>query len=136
MSAPRKETPPVVADDKCGRCTGKCCTYVTQPLDTPRSMRDFDLLLWQVGHEGVEVYKDSDGWFLMFIGSCAHLQPDGRCGIYEERPLICREHSNDFCEFDSPAEDGFELYFTTYEEMQRYCRRRFRTWDRRFERQR
>lgn len=130
----RTAIPPVEADDKCGLCTGKCCTYVTQQLDTPRSMREFDHLLWQVGHEGVEVYKDDDGWFLMFLGRCTHLQPDGRCGIYEERPLICREHSNDHCEYDSPAEDGFQLYFTDYHELLAYCRKRFRTWDRRFSR--
>lgn len=23
-------------------------------------------------------------------GYCQHLQPDGRCGIYETRPLVCR----------------------------------------------
>ena len=119
----------ITAESKCDLCTGsKCCTYVTQAIDTPRSKAEFEHLLWQVSHHNVEAYKDEDGWFVMFNSPCAHLQPDGRCGIYEHRPTICREHSNDFCEYDAPAEEGFELYFPDYETLLAYCRRRFRTW--------
>ena len=128
----KREGQTVPPEDKCGLCTGRCCTYVTEQIDTPRSMREFDHLLWQVAHEGVEVYKDEDGWFLLFNGRCSHLLDDGRCGIYDERPAICREHSNDYCEYDSPAELGFQLHFRDYESFLRYCRRRFRTWDKRF----
>ena len=33
-------------EEKCGYCTNTtCCIYVTQALDTPRSMEDFDTLL-------------------------------------------------------------------------------------------
>lgn len=130
-----KKVRPTVAitpENKCSFCTGKCCTYVTQHLDTPRSMADFDLLLWQVSHRGVHVYKDEDGWFLLFQARCTHLSPQGRCRIYAERPTICREHSNEYCEYDLAAEEGFELYFDTYEALLTYCRRRFRTWDQRF----
>ena len=122
----------ITPENKCSFCTGKCCTYVTQHLDAPRSMADFDLLLWQVSHRGVHVYKDEDGWFLLFEACCTHLSPDGRCRIYAQRPAICREHSNDYCEYDAPAEEGFELYFDSYEKLLSYCRRRFRTWDQRF----
>ena len=118
------------AEEKCGFCPGrKCCTYVTESLATPRSKSDFDHLLWQVSHEGVAVYKDEDGWFLLVEGRCSHLQPDGRCGIYERRPQVCRDYSNDYCEFDAPAEEGFELYFPDYESLLTYCRRRFKRWD-------
>jgi hypothetical protein len=48
-----------------------------------------------------------------------------------DRPSICRNHSNDFCEFDMPAEEGFDLSFRSYEELLGYCRKRFRGWDRR-----
>ena len=115
--------------DKCDLCTNsKCCTYVTQEIDTPRSKYDFETLLWQVSHQGVGVYKDDDGWYVMFDARCNHLLPGGRCGIYETRPTVCREHSNDYCEYDAPAEDGFELYFPDYESMLKYCRRRFKRW--------
>jgi len=115
--------------NKCDLCTNsKCCTYVTQQIDTPRSKYDFEILLWQVSHQGVGAYKDEDGWFVMFDSRCNHLLGDGRCNIYEDRPAICRSHSNDYCEYDAPAEDGFELYFPDYETLLRYCRQRFKRW--------
>ena len=129
---------PVVAEgvkmtpeNKCDFCTNSlCCHYVTQEIDTPRSKYDYEHLLWQVSHDQVCVYKDSDGWTLMFETTCKHLQKDGRCGIYEVRPQVCRDHSNDFCEYDQPAEEGFDLYFPDYESLLKYCRKRFKRWDR------
>ncbi|MCP4334303.1 MAG: YkgJ family cysteine cluster protein [Gammaproteobacteria bacterium] len=114
---------------KCDLCTNsKCCTYVTQQIDRPRSKYDFEILLWQVSHDGVSVYRDDDGWFVMFETRCQHLLGDGRCNIYADRPTICRSHSNDYCEYDAPAEDGFELYFPDYDSLLRYCRKRFKRW--------
>jgi hypothetical protein len=115
---------------KCSRCHGsKCCTYMTEALGAaPRSKADFGHLLWQVSHQGVELYKDDSGWYLMFQGSCEHLLPDGGCAIYAERPQICRDYDNDWCEFDSPAEEGFEHYFRNYGELLAYCRKRFKHW--------
>jgi Fe-S-cluster containining protein len=115
--------------NKCDLCTNsKCCTYVTQQIDPPRSKYDFEVLLWQVSHEGVGAYKDDDGWFVMFEARCRHLLGDGRCNIYEDRPTICRSHSNDYCEYDAPAEDGFELYFPDYDTLLQYCRKKFKRW--------
>ncbi len=115
--------------NKCDLCTNsKCCTYVTQQIDTPKSKYDFEILLWQVSHNAVGAYKDDDGWFVMFEARCQHLLPDGRCDIYDDRPTICRSHSNDYCEYDAPAEDGFELYFPDYDSLLQYCRKRFKRW--------
>lgn len=120
----------VTSDNKCSFCTGStCCTYVTQHMDTPRSKEDFRQLLWQVSHENVKLYKDDDGWTLLVDGKCQHLQVNGDCGIYDERPDICREHTNDYCEFDAPSEDGFELYFENYFDLLKYCKKRFKSWD-------
>lgn len=120
----------ITAQNKCSHCPGtKCCNYVTQRIHAPRSKADFDHMLWQIAHIGVQFYKDSTGWFLVFVTPCAHLQPDGRCGIHARRPQVCRDYSNDYCEFDAPAEDGFELFFTDYDSLLRYCRRRFPRWD-------
>lgn len=117
-------------ENKCSYCKGAlCCTYVTQQIDTPRSKVEFTHLLWQVSHEHVKAYKDEDGWTLLIEGTCKHLQPDNRCGIYDTRPEICREHSNDYCEFDAPSEEGFDLYFPTYESLLKYCKKRFKNWD-------
>lgn len=124
----------ITPENKCSYCKGStCCTYLTQQIDTPRSIEDFDLLLWQISHVNTQVYKDEDGWFLLVNNTCRHLQPDGRCGIYERRPQVCRDHKNDDCEFEGPAgADDFELYFPDYEALLKYCRKRFKNWDRRF----
>lgn len=115
--------------NKCDLCTNsKCCTYVTQQIDTPRSKYDFEVLLWQVSHQGVGAYKDDDGWFIMFDSRCRHLLADGRCNIYDDRPTICRSHSNDYCEYDAPAEDGFDLYFPDYDALLTYCKKKFKRW--------
>lgn len=122
-------------DDKCDRCTNTtCCTYVTQQIDTPRSMEEYDTLLWQVSHGNTQIYKDEGDWYLLVYDRCTHILPGGRCGIYERRPQICRDHSNDDCEFNTPSShDDFDLLFTSYKELDDYCRKRFKTWDRRFE---
>lgn len=115
---------------KCRLCTRtKCCTYVTQQIEAPRSIADFDFLLWQVSHQGVRVFRDDDGWFLQFDTRCAHLLTDGRCGIYDRRPAVCREYSNDWCEYDEPAEKHYKLCFDTFEQLDAYCRQRFKRWD-------
>jgi Fe-S-cluster containining protein len=121
----------ITSENKCSFCAGsKCCSYVTQQIDTPKSKADFETLLWQVSHQNVGAYKDEDGWFLIFDSKCSHLLPDGGCGIYEARPEICREHSNDYCEYDAPAEDGFDLYFPDYASLLKYCKKRFKRWKR------
>ncbi len=121
------------SNNKCDICyESKCCQYVTQNIDKPSSMKDFDLLLWQVSHKNVHLFKDDEGWFLLILSSCTHLQDDGRCGIYEVRPLICRDHDNAYCEYDVSIEEGSELYFSGYDDLNRYCRKRFKGWDKRF----
>jgi Fe-S-cluster containining protein len=132
-SQKKLETITLTPENKCSFCQGsKCCTYITQPMDTPRSMADFDYLAWQVSHANIQAYKDEDGWFLLINHPCLHLQTDGGCGIYDKRPMICREHSNDYCEYDSPAEEGFDIFLDSYETLDAYCRKRFKKWDKRF----
>ena len=116
---------------KCSRCIGStCCTYATEALSTRPSKADFDHMLWQISHAGVEIYKDSDGWYLLIRGSCEHLQPGGGCGIYDTRPQVCRDYDNDWCEFDEPAHKHFVHYFRNHAELLAYCQRRFKTWGR------
>lgn len=123
----------IPVENKCSRCIDSvCCTYTTEALGVMRAMSDFEHLLWQVSHQHVEAYKDQDGWFLLIRGSCEHLQADGACGIYATRPQVCRDYDNDWCEFDSPAESHFEFHFRNHAELLAYCRKRFRSWDRRY----
>jgi len=121
----------ITPENKCSFCKGStCCTYFTHQIDTPRSMEDFDMLLWQISHAHTQLYKDEDGWFLLVNSPCLHLQTDGRCGIYTQRPQICREHSNEDCEFDGPCGEGdFDLFFPDYASLLKHCRKKFKTWD-------
>ena len=119
----------IPVDNKCSRCTGTiCCTYITEAIDTPRSKTDFRHLLWQVSHQNIEIYKDDSGWYLLISGRCQHIQDNGACGIYDERPEICREYSNDWCEYDESAEKGFIHHFKNYQELLSYCKKRYKRW--------
>lgn len=120
----------ITPENKCASCKGAtCCTYITQPIDTPRTKKDFSNLLWQVSHQGVHAFRDEGTWFLLFEARCNHLQADGRCGIYHTRPRPCRDHSNDYCEFDAPREQGFDLHFPDYDSLLAYCKKKFKHWD-------
>jgi hypothetical protein len=46
---------------------------------------------------------------------------------------VCREYDNDFCEFDESIADASELFFATPKKLEKYCRNRFKKWDKRFE---
>ena len=114
--------------NKCSFCARSwCCTYVTQHIPAPRSKHDFNHLLWQVSHKNVEAFKDKEGWHLLIRTSCSHLQPDGRCGIYNERPDICQDYSVENCEFSGSAQR--ELYFRDYASLLEFCKKRYRKWN-------
>ncbi|MBV1883077.1 MAG: YkgJ family cysteine cluster protein [Pseudomonadales bacterium] len=120
-------------DSKCSGCVpSKCCTYITHEIDTPRTIREFDALVWKLAHANVQLFKEEGSWYLLVNTVCQNLLPSGGCGIYDTRPMICREHTNDFCEYDSPAEEGFDLFFDCYDTLDAYCRKRFKHWDKRF----
>lgn len=122
------------SSNKCASCNGsKCCQYSTVSIETPRSIREFDNLLWHVSHHHTHAFKDVDGWYLLFYAQCQHLLSNGFCGIYQTRPFVCREHTNDECEYDLEIDEGSELYFKNHEELDQYCRKRFKSWDKRFE---
>lgn len=119
--------------NKCDLChQSKCCRYATERLTTPRSMRDFDILLWQVSHKSIHIYQDDFGWFLQVMSDCEHLLENGLCGIYETRPIVCREHDNEHCDYDIPLDGDTKHYFTNYEQLNAYCKKRFKSWVKRF----
>ena len=120
-------------DKKCAKCKKSiCCSSINQKIDAPKTIYDFDHLLWQVSHENINIFKDADGWFLHIHSKCDHLGDRGVCKIYDQRPMVCREYDNDFCEFDEPIPEASELFFSTYKQFEKYCRKRFKKWDNRF----
>ncbi len=55
----------LIAIDYSGKCSqcfdSKCCQYITEQIETPRSIRHFDVTLWQISHNNIHVFKDSSG---------------------------------------------------------------------------
>lgn len=107
---------PVVAPRQqvgCLTC-GLCCTYIAVGIDGPTNAKSASEILWHLYHEGISIYRDGDNeWMVQFESRCRHLQDDNKCGIYEQRPHICRDYSEESCEvnaeglgttFYSPAE--------------------------------
>jgi Fe-S-cluster containining protein len=103
----------------CDHCTGKCCRYFSLPIDTPTEWDDFDAIRWYLAHGQTVIYVDKGTWHLLVLTTCQYLLPDNRCGIYLNRPKICREYTTDDCEYD---EDWvFEKVFETPEQIWEYA---------------
>ena len=99
----------------CQYCTAKCCQYFALPIETPVTRQDFDYLRWYLIHGKVSLFVDGETWFLMVHNVCDHLQDDYRCGIYDDRPQICRTYTTDDCEFDG---DGlYDMLFECAEQI-------------------
>lgn len=102
----------------CDHCTAKCCHYFALPIETPTELADFEYIRWYLLHDRATVFTEDGDWYLLVHTTCKHLQPDHRCGIYETRPLICREYSTDVCEFEDDW--TYEHYFETPEQVYEY----------------
>jgi len=103
----------------CAYCTAKCCRYFAFPIDQPKTREDFGHLRWYMLHGRVAVFVEDGVWYLMVYADCKHLRTDHLCGIYEDRPEICRTYSTDNCEYDDDA--VYEKYFETPEQLWEYA---------------
>jgi Fe-S-cluster containining protein len=86
-----------------------CCSYVTVEIDGPDDLDSATQILWHLYHEGVSIYVDDDEWLVQFETRCQHLRDDFKCGIYEQRPPICRNFDERSCEINA-AEVGVTFY--------------------------
>lgn len=103
----------------CSYCTAKCCRYFALPIDTPETLQDFDHLRWYMIHRRVSLFVEDETWYLMVHADCEHLQEDHRCGIYEDRPQICRAYTTDECEYDDDT--CYDQFFETAEQIWEYA---------------
>jgi Fe-S-cluster containining protein len=105
----------------CVSCT-QCCQYVAIEIDTPEDRKDFDNIRWYLYHPGVEVYIDHDEtWNVVFYSRCENLQSDGKCGIYETRPMICRDFSVHICE-PNTGEPAEKVLMRTAADLEQWMR--------------
>ncbi|HET8647918.1 MAG TPA: hypothetical protein VFO85_20650, partial [Vicinamibacteria bacterium] len=62
-------------------------------------------VLWYLYHENVSVHRDGNGeWMVIFESRCKQLGHDLLCGVYEQRPVVCREFDNRSCEVNAPVQ--------------------------------
>ena len=88
----------------CTECA-RCCRYLGVGINAPTTPRLATDVLWYLYHEQVSVYRDEDGeWSVLFETRCKNLQGDLRCGVYEQRPHICRSFDSTGCEVNAPSE--------------------------------
>ncbi len=110
----KKRLPVLTADTRkqvgCLTCA-LCCSYVAVEISSPSSVKSATEILWHLYHQNVSVYRDAnDDWLVQFETRCRHLQDDNKCAIYETRPHICREYSEQSCEVN--AEDEGQTFYT------------------------
>ena len=103
----------------CDFCTGKCCRYLSLPIDTPHTWDEFDSIRWYLAHGQTLVYVVKQQWYLLVKTRCQYLSSDNRCRIYFNRPKICREYTTDDCEYDTDY--TFEKAFETPEQIWEYA---------------
>lgn len=115
----------------CESCDAMCCRYVATEIDKPTCKRDYDHIRWYLQHRSVNVFIDHHNrWFLEFETPCEALNEDGRCGIYAERPDICRQHGvNDetVCEFHGD-EPPHKIKFQSAREFEQWLEKRKINW--------
>ena len=119
-------------ESQCNECDHLCCKYITVKIPAPRTILDFDGLLWQLSHENIKAFKDSTGWYLLVYNLCVYLKGNGECVIYESRPITCREHSIKKCEHDNPISKASLKFFDSFQNLNNFCKKKFKTWDSRY----
>ncbi len=65
------------------------------------------------------IYVEKGTWYLLVMSRCNYLTGDNRCGIYFNRPKICREYTTANCEYDSDW--SFDKIFETPEQVWEYA---------------
>ena len=106
----------------CGECGGKCCQYFCFQIDVPDTFEEFDDLRWYLLHDGITIHVDDGDWYISIANRCKALGDDGRCAVYEDRPVICRRYSMANCDFTA-GDYGYDELFQTPEDIEKYARK-------------
>ncbi|MHC5211220.1 MAG: YkgJ family cysteine cluster protein [Planctomycetota bacterium] len=128
----RAKPEPPFAETKCGGCIALCCRYFAIEVDAPTEPKDFDDLKWYILHDKVELFTEGRSWYVQVFNKCTNLGLNNECLDYENRPGICREYENDFCdrdEVDGKAEPDNDLTFRTVPELEAYKVKWVKRWE-------
>lgn len=116
--------------DLCTGCT-RCCETVSIEVDAPRSSWEYDQWVWVLHHRGLELYVEKpERWLLHIETRCEKLNDQGRCGIYGQHPVLCREYDPRVCERRLPLADVVAWFHDANELEQWLQARRPAHWKR------
>ncbi len=107
------------AESLCDQCVALCCRYYAFQIETPKTKRDFEDMRWFLLHEDSVIYVEDKAWYLQVNRKCKELLPDNRCGIYHNRPTICREYSTNGCDWHA-LEYNYDHLFTEPEHLEKH----------------
>ena len=104
---------PILSDTNglCDQCVALCCRYYAFAVDTPKTRRDFDDIRWYMLHEDTIVFVEEGDWYVQVNRKCKALGPDNRCGVYDNRPAICRGYTTKGCDWHG---DEYEYEHSRY----------------------
>lgn len=115
---------PVVSNNGgslCEQCVALCCRYFAFAIEKPDTKRDFEDLRWYMLHEDTLIFVEKGEWYIQINRPCRALLPDNRCGIYENRPTICREYKTDACDWHGTEYD-YDHLFTEPEQIDAFAK--------------
>ncbi len=107
---------------QCAKCGGKCCKYFCFEIDEPTDYEEFEDIRWYILHKGATVHLDEGDWYISIENRCKALDKENRCTIYDERPLICRQYTEDDCDH-TMGDYGYTAEFKTPEDVEEYARK-------------
>ncbi|MDD9953108.1 MAG: hypothetical protein OXR66_02125 [Candidatus Woesearchaeota archaeon] len=109
----------------CKDCTAECCKHVAIPLETPEDADDWQAIADYLNYEGMSVYKDHDGDWLVECKTRCNQLDDNRCMAFKEnmQPMTCREYDMHTCVMNSPG-DYFTIMFTRPEEVVAHAKKK------------
>lgn len=106
-------------ENPCDGCD-LCCRHIAVEIDAPETDKEFDQIRWFLLHEDVWVFIDNDdSWNLQVNRKCEKLGENGWCGIYEERPFICKDYSAKNCERHGSG-DSYKVLFKSLEDFEEW----------------
>ena len=105
----------------CEKCPAACCRYIALPCDEPTDENSFQEFRWFLMHEGVSVFVSDGSWYVSVSTPCKHLDEQGKCDIYDQRPNICREYSSKNCDYQG-GDYGYKLFFTHPHQIVEYAK--------------
>jgi len=107
-------------DLTCNDCSAKCCKYIALEIDKPTTKKDWDNIFWYLHHQNVVVFIDQENdWMIEFKTPCKHLLQNKKCEIYDNRPLVCRTHTQKDCEFHN-SEKPYKHEFSSADDLKKY----------------